>query len=184
MEVSKILQNLAAIGSVLTPIFVLVLSGIGWKYRNSIEAKLNQYFEIHKQKLKNSELFFAKQFQASQDLYTLKSNMVPPYRFPDMEWDDALREMADKLGSTHAALREFLKSYFTVLSPEVLEKLEAAASIAEEGSLYGAGDDVREPGNQCADAVYRKVKEATSLLKAEVDGQRLVEFHEHRKRQS
>jgi len=178
MEVPNFLQNLAAIGSVLTPILVLVLSGIGWKYRNSIEAKLSQYFEIHKQKIKNSEFFFQKQFEASQALYKIKSEMMPPYRHPDMDWHEAIQEMAGNLGKTHNSIREFLKSYFTVLSPEVLEKLESAASNADEGSLYGGGEDICEPGNQCAEHAYNMIKEATSLLKAEVDGQRLVEFHE------
>lgn len=143
MEVPKLLQNLAAIGSVLTTFLVLVLSGVGWTYRNSIETKLSQYFEIHKQKIKNSEFFFQKQFEASQKLYEIKMDMMPRYTHPDMDWHEAVQKMADNLRRTHGSIREFLKSYFTVLSPENLEKLESAAANAEEGSLYGGGEDIR-----------------------------------------
>jgi hypothetical protein len=179
-----VLQTLAELGSATTPILVLLLSAVGWKYRNSIESRLNQYFEIHKQKVKNSEFFFLKQFEASQSLYQIKKDMLPPYSHPDMGWDDAVALMANDLAKTHKSLRTFLKNYFTVLSPEVLEKLESAAAVAEEGILYGSGDDIREPGNRCADSVFTRVSECTSLLKAEVDGQRLVTFHEFPKKKS
>lgn len=97
-----------------------------------------------------------------------------------MDWHDALIEMANNLNKTHGSLRKFLRDNFTVLSPDILEKLESAAGAAEEGMLYGSGDgDPREPGIQCAESVYNCIKECSSLLKAEVDGQRLVEFHEH-----
>lgn len=145
----------------------------------SIESKLNQYLEVHKQKIKNWEFFFQKQFEASQDLYKIKADMMPPYSHPDMDWHDAITEMANGLSKTHESLRGFLKQYFTVLSPDILEKLESAAGNAEEGMLYGGGHgDPREPGIQCAEQVYNRIKECSSLLKAEVDGQRLVEFHD------
>lgn len=151
----------------------------------SIESKLNQYLEVHKQKIKNWEFFFQKQFEASQDLYKIKVDMMPPYNHPDMDWHDAIIEMASGLEKTHESLREFLKKYFTVLSPDILEKLESAAGSAEEGMLYGGGDgDENEPGIQCAEHVYNRIKECSSLLKAVVDGQRLVEFHDHTQKNS
>lgn len=146
----------------------------------AIESKLNQSLEVHKQKIKNWEFFFQRQFDASQELYKIKSEMMPPYSHPDMEWDDALIEMANNLGKTHASLRKFLKDYFTVLDPSILEELELAAGHAEEGMLFGGGDgDPREPGIRCAQSVYNRIKECSSLIKSEVDGQRLVEFHDH-----
>jgi hypothetical protein len=146
----------------------------------SVENKLSQSLEVHKQKIKNWEFFFQKQFNASQKLYELNSEMIPAYSHPDMDWHDALKEMANNLHKTHGSLRNFLKENFTVLSPDILEKLESAAGAAEEGMLYGGGDgDPMEPGIQCAQSAYNRIKECCSLLKAEVDGQRLVEFHEH-----
>jgi len=146
----------------------------------SIENRLNQSLEVHKQKIKNWEFFFQRQFNASQELYKIKSGMRPPYSHPDMDWHEALTEMANNLSRTHESLRKFLMDNFTVLSPDILEKLESAAGNAEEGILYGGGNgDPREPGIRCAESVYDRIKECSSLLKAEVDGQRLVEFHEH-----
>lgn len=147
----------------------------------SVENKLNQYLEVHKQKIKNWEFFFQKQFDASQDLYIIKTDMMPPYSHPDMDWHDAIKEMANGLDKTHKSLREFINNHFTVLNPDILEKLESAAGNAEEGMLYGGSDDDDgcEPGNQCAEHAYNLIKECSSLLKAEVDGQRLVEFHDH-----
>lgn len=150
----------------------------------SIESKLGQYLEVHKQKIKNWEFFFQKQFEASQDLYRIKRDMMPPYSHPDMDWHEAVVEMANGLRETHKSLREFLNNHFTVLNPDILEKLESAAGNAEEGMLFGGGDDGREPGNQCAEHAYNLIKECSSLLKAEVDGQRLVEFHDHTQKSS
>jgi len=93
-----------------------------------------------------------------------------------MDWDEALEEMASNLGETHESLKDFLVTYFTVLNPDIFKKLESAASAAEEGMLYGS--DEPGPGIQYADSVYKRIKECSSTLKAEVDGQRLVEFHE------
>lgn len=197
MNFSEVLELLKTLG--IPSLLVIILGWIGKRYLDkkleqekseyqsdikTLESTLNNYSDIHKQKLKNSELFFQKQFEASQALYVIKSEMMPPFSHPDMGWHDAVKEMADNLGKTHEALQDFLKSYFTILSPEILEKIESAASSAEEGLLYGGGEDMREPGNQCAEAVYNKVKECSSLLKADVDGQRLVEFHEIAKKNS
>ena len=170
-------------------IMTIVLGWIGKRYLDSklesektdnltkikaIESRLNQYLEVHKQKIKNSEFFFQRQYEASQELYKLKVDMLPPFRHPDMDWGEALEEMARRLEVTHNSLRDFLNSYFTVLGPDVLEKLESARNEAEEGMLY-SGD---EQGVTCADYVYERIKECSSILKAEVDGQRLVEFQD------
>ena len=40
MEESNWLDYLSALGSVATPIFVLILTGVGWKYRQSMERKI------------------------------------------------------------------------------------------------------------------------------------------------
>lgn len=184
---NEIIEILKTIG--IPGLMTLVLGWIGKRYLGSkleseksenqakiksIESKLSQYLEVHKQKIKNSEFFFQRQYEASQELYKLKVDMMPPHSHPDMDWHDALEEMANGLEKTYKSLRDFLNKYFTVLSPDILEKIESAKSNAEEGMLYGSDD----PGIQCADHVYNRVKECSSILKAEVDGQRLVEFHD------
>ena len=40
MEETNLIQYLSAIGSVATPVLVLVLTGVGWKYRQSMERKI------------------------------------------------------------------------------------------------------------------------------------------------
>jgi len=196
-QLNEILARLNTIG--ISGLMAISLGWIGKRYLDSklesekavnqenmksLESRINQSLEVHKQKVKNGELFFQKQFEASQELYRIKTDMMPPYRHPDMDWHEAIEEMANGLENTHKLLREFMNSYFTVLKPDILEKLETAAGDAEEGMLYGGGDDGREPGNQCAERAYNLIKECTSLLKAEVDGQRLVEFHEHAEKSS
>lgn len=191
MTANEILEVLKAWG--ISGLMTIILGWIGKRYLDrkleyeksenqqkiaSLESDLNQYLEVHKQKIRNSESFFKVQFEASQSLYQIKAEMMPPYSHPDMDWHEALVEMANDLGRIHKSLREFLNKYFTVLTPDILEKLESAASNAEEGALYGGGDDDREPGNQLAQNVYDKIKECSSLLKTEVDGQRLVKFHD------
>ncbi|MCZ6804721.1 MAG: hypothetical protein O7D86_12520 [Proteobacteria bacterium] len=188
------MANYNEIVEILTPfgipgLMALILGWIGKRYLDkkleseksenqanikSMESKLSQYLEVHKQKIKNSEFFFQRQYEASQDLYKIKIDMMPPYRYPDMGWYEALDEMANGLGKTYKSLQDFLNTYFTILNPDVLEKLESAASTAEEGMLYGSDPQ----GHQCAEHVYNHIKECSSILKSEVDGQRLVEFSE------
>ncbi len=40
MEETNWIQYLSAIGSVATPVLVLILTGVGWKYRQSMERKI------------------------------------------------------------------------------------------------------------------------------------------------
>ncbi|MFA4918820.1 MAG: hypothetical protein WC581_06170 [Thermodesulfovibrionales bacterium] len=189
-EITEILKTFGIQG-----LMTLVLGWIGKRYLDSkleseksenqaklksIESQLSQYLEVHKQKIKNSEFFFQRQYEASQELYKLKVDMMPPYRHPDMDWHEAREEMANGLEKTYESLQDFLNKYFTVLSPGILEKIESATNTAEEGMLYGSN----EQGIQCADYVYSRVKECSSILKAEVDGQRLVEFHDFAQKNS
>ena len=175
----KILDTLG-----IQSIFAVLLGWVGKRYLDgklenekseheanikSIESKLNHYLEVHKQKIKNSEFFFQKQYEASQDLYRIKVNMLPPFRHPDMDWHEALEEMSEKLEGTRNELQALLDKYFSVLSPDLVEKLESAMSSSDEGKFYARVDH----GMQCADSTYNKIKECSSLLKAEVDGQRL-----------
>jgi len=186
-NLNDIIEALKAIG--IPGLMTLVLGWIGKRYLDrkleieksehqtnikSIESRLSHYLEVHKQKIKNSEFFFQKQYDASQDLYKIKVEMLPAYRHPDMDWHEALEEMAGNLAKTAANVQEFINNYFTVLSPDIVEKLESAIGTAEEGQFYGSD----EPGMQYADSVYSRIKECSSLIKAEVDGQRLVEFQE------
>ena len=182
MEKINILQIISTIASIATPILIYIIKVKVWKDLKSFESSLSQYFEIHKQKIKNSELFFQKQFEASQALYKIRAEMLPAFSFPDMEWDDALSNMANDLTKTHKSLQKFNSEYYTVLKPEILEKLEFATHQAEEGALYG-GDELGI-GTDNAESVYKIIQECTALIKAEVDGQRLIKFQEWNKKNS
>jgi hypothetical protein len=184
IHILNLLENLG-----ITGLIAILLGWLGKRYLDrkleieksehqanikSIESSLNRYLEIHKQKIKNSEIFFQIQYEASQKLYEIKVKMRPPYSHPDMDWHEALEEMSNELAKTASNLQEFLNEYFTVLCPKIVENLESAIGMAEEGQFVG-GD---KNGVQFTENVYNRIKECSSLLKAEVDGQRQVEFRE------
>lgn len=139
--------------------------------KSSLDSVLNQKLEIQKQKLKNSEFVFHRQYEASQDLYLLRCSLLPEYRTPDMDWEDAVEFVAENLGDTVKKLKDFIAKYFTVLSPKVVELLHSALNAAEEGQFYGD-----KQAFMAASIMYESVTECSSMLKSEVDGQRQVEI--------
>ncbi|MBK1653013.1 hypothetical protein [Halorhodospira halochloris] len=138
----------------------------------SLEGSLRENLEVHKQKLKNSEFIFREQYHAVLQLYKLKKDMVPEKRYPDMEWGDALEEMAQSANETRKQLEAFREKYFAVLSPGVVEKLESASSSCIDAELEGPDF----PGTQFIDLAFNRIEECTSLLKSDFDGQRNVKF--------
>ncbi|MEM6251069.1 hypothetical protein [Shewanella vaxholmensis] len=139
--------------------------------KSYLEHVLNQKREIQKQQLKNSEFIFHKQYEASQELYLLRRSLLPEYRTPDMDWEDAMEFVSENLGISAEQLNGFLGKYFTVLSPNIVELLQKAINAAEEGQFFSD-----KPSFIAANAMYKSVEECSSLLKSEVDGQRRVEI--------
>lgn len=139
--------------------------------KSSLDNLLNQKLEIQKQKLKNSEFIFHKQYEASQELYLLRCSLLPEYRTPDMDWEDAIEFVAENLGDSAKKLKDFIGKYFTVLSPKIVELLHRALNAAEEGQYYSD-----KQAFMAASTMYKSVEECSSLLKSEVDGQRKVEI--------
>lgn len=139
--------------------------------KSYLDHVLNQKREIQKQQLKNSEFFFHKQYEASQDLYLLKCSLLPECRTPDMDWEDAIEFVAENLGDSAKKLKDFIGKYFTVLSPKIVELLHKALNAAEEGQYF-----VDKQAFLAASTVFKSVDECSSMLKSEVDGQRRVEI--------
>lgn len=138
----------------------------------SLEGSLRENLEVHKQKLKNSEFIFREQYHAVLELYQIKKDMVPEKRHPDMEWEEALEEMAQSANGTRKQLENFTRKYFAVLSPGVVEKMESACSYCIDAELEGP----EFPGTQFIDSAFNCVEECASLLKSDFDGQRNVKF--------
>jgi hypothetical protein len=148
------------------------------KHLEDYRAQLRHEMEHFKASLRNAETVFVRQLEALTSLRRIFRKILPKPSTPHADWDDACQEIAHSFEKHADALDEFLGAYGAVLPPEVLQKIERAASHANEGSFRAFGRDHRageteptEEGIKMAEEFYDLVKGAVSDLQRVVDGQ-------------
>jgi hypothetical protein len=132
------------------------------KIQESIDIKI----ELEKLKSKNTELYFQKQLEATKELYKLRSKILPEYRMPDMDWDDACQDIAHNFKEIEEDIENYTIEYFSVLSKDIISKIDAAKNSASEGKFEDPSD---LKSHQLADSIWKRIDEANSELKAYVE---------------
>lgn len=148
------------------------------KHLEDYKSQLRHEMEHFKASLRNAETVFVRQLEALTSLRHIYRKILPKPSAPYAEWTDACEEIAHSFEKHADALDEFLGTYGAVLPPEVLEKIESAASHANEGSFHAFGRDQRtgeieptEEGIRMADEFFGLVKSAVADLQRVVDRQ-------------
>ena len=132
------------------------------KIQESIDIKI----ELEKLKSKNTELYFQKQLEATKELYKLRNKILPDYRMPDMDWDDACQDIAHDFKGTEEKIENFTTEYFSVVSQDIISKLDIAKNCAAEGKFEEPSD---LKSYQLADTLWKRIDEATKELKQHVE---------------
>ena len=131
------------------------------KIKGSIDIKI----ELEKLKSKNTELYFQKQLEATKELYKLRSKILPDYRMPEMDWDDACQDIAHNFKEIEENIENYTIEYFSVLSKDIISKLDSAKNSASEGKFEYPSD----LSHQLADSLWKRIDEANSDLKAYIE---------------
>ncbi len=110
-----------------------------------------------------------RRLDALEELCALLRHVVPIKRHPEMEWDDALEDIALNLASHWKSLRGILDREGAVLPGTVTDLLESAAGAAQDGSLEVSIQDTLDvPPQACREAerMHDLLKEAIEELRA------------------
>ena len=91
--------------------------------------------ESHKANLRKSEFLFQKEYEATSEFVAMKRGLLPPYRFPDMDWHEACEEIAQNFGRNEQKLIDFIAKHGAILDKESLHNLTKAEGIAAENKF-------------------------------------------------
>ena len=143
-----------------------IAKGLVEKFKSDLQRELESY----KTKLKKSEFLFQKEFDAASDFIAMKRGLLPPYRFPHMDWGDALEEIAQDLGGIEKKLDEFVAKHGAILPAEVLDMLSSAQGLAAENK-FQAGPEPHSETIEAARQLWEKLKEIEGKLRDIVHSQ-------------
>lgn len=73
--------------------------------------------------------------KALQEMWALRHRILPAKRHPDMEWDEALEDIAVDLGKHAKSLKDINQRLGSTLPKEVGDLLESAEAAAVDGSF-------------------------------------------------
>jgi len=133
---------------------------------SKIQGTIDIKIELERLKSKNTELYFQKQLEAAKKLYKLRSKILPNYRMPNMDWDDACKDIAHSFEEIEENIESYTIEYFSVLSNDIINKLNSAKQNAAIGKFE---DPESSESSELADSVWKKIDEANSELKSYIE---------------
>lgn len=109
------------------------------------------------------------QLNALQEMWALRHRMVPPKRYPDMDWDEALEDMAVDLEKHAKSLKDINQRLGSTLPQEVTTLLETAESAAVDGHFdVSLADNIEVPSEarKAAGRMFDLLSEAVDKTRA------------------
>lgn len=101
--------------------------------------------------------YFNSQLEAIKKLYTLRNNILPKCRMPDMKWNDACLDIAVQFKEIEKQLE-----YFTVIPQSIISNLNNTKNSASEGKFL---DPSEMQSYTLADTLWKRTDESTKKLK-------------------
>ena len=126
------------------------------RYVEGLKHELQQEFESYRTKLKKSEFLFQKEFEAASQFMSLRRDLEPRYRFPDMDWHDACGQFTSDFDKAEMELQKFVSIHGAALTQEVLDDLSFAIDEAARGRV---GVDYNTENTEAAIAVADRILE-------------------------
>ncbi|MDZ7717828.1 MAG: hypothetical protein U5K72_03275 [Balneolaceae bacterium] len=100
------------------------------KKLEDLKAENQKVLENYRARLKNSEIYFNRQLTACDEIHALCQSMLPKNKFPNMEWDDALEDMALEMERIETEAQKLYTKFYSVLPDSILTKLNASIRYA------------------------------------------------------
>jgi hypothetical protein len=135
-----------------------------------LKGELAKETETHKLKLKKQEMLFTKELDAAVQFFALHKHIRPSYSHPDMDWDEAVEEVARDFTDTEHRLKKFMTEHGPVLSERVRDDLEHCADLASNNKFASSGvglGDMRV-AKEAAKEVLKRLKEIEEQLVTEL----------------
>lgn len=179
-------EEVKLLGILITTIITIISGIVGWfgkmyldsrieKLKKShaldianLQGQISADIELQKTKLKNSEFFFQQQLHALKDLNKLRQEILPAYRMPDMDWDDACQDIAHNFYKIEKSIETYINEYYSFLPEEIVSKINFAKNSSAEGK-FEEPEDLKS--NQLANDLWNRINEATNELKKYVEAQ-------------
>jgi hypothetical protein len=150
-------QNLLSISAVLIVSLggggAIVLGLSNWfgriladRYVEQLKHEIQQEIESYKTKLRKSEFLFQKEFEAASQFLSMRRRLLPRYRFPEMDWDDACEDFASDFEKVEKELEGFMAMHGAALTRKALDRLSNALEHTASGKFEVSGDSVSAKG--------------------------------------
>lgn len=141
------------------------------RFVEKLKHEIQQELESYKTKLKKSEFLFQREFEAASQFIALRRGLMPRYRFPDMDWNDACEDFASDFDKVEKKLEQYMATYGAALKQETLDRLSSAIEQVAAGKFEVSGelkDNVTRQGIDIADKVMASLEEVEKELRAAV----------------
>jgi len=129
-----------------------------------LRTELLRDSETHKVKLRKSEVFFAKELEATSAFIALFRSILPRHHMPNMDWHDACDSIAENFAKIEIGLDQFLSVHGAALQDDVVEIVVECLGIAGDQKFEIEGPEVPSSANSAANKLYEKLKSAESKL--------------------
>jgi hypothetical protein len=111
--------------------------------------------------------------EALNEMWALRHRIVPRRRHSDMDWDEALEDIAMDLDSHAVTLHDAIGRIGAILPSGVTDLLRSAATVAEEGSFevsLSDDDDFEVPreAREAAGRMYDLLTDAITQIRADL----------------
>lgn len=124
-----------------------------------IRSEAGRTLESYKVRLRKSEFIFERQFLAANAVIKLFSEFSPRKSNPNMDWNDAMEEVAANSYKTEMSLRAFMIEHGAALSVDARAKLESAISDANDIHMREFDD-----AHAAADVLHGKIEDLRNSL--------------------
>lgn len=141
------------------------------RYVEKLKHEIQEELETHKTRLRKSEFLFQKEFEAASAFITLRRDLMPKYRFPNMEWHDACEDFANDFEKVEKELERYLATYGAALTDRTLERLFSAISQVATGKFEVSHEGGAGSATEIAGKVMEELEEVEKQLHAAVRSQ-------------
>jgi len=134
-----------------------------------LKGELAKETESHKLLLKRHELLFMKEMDAASAFIALHREVEPKRRHPDMDWDEAMEDVADDFSRTEIKLRNYVSEYGAALSPDNRGQIDKCMLIASNNQYAKhESDQAVDEAKKAAEDMLNQMKEIEARFLSEL----------------
>jgi hypothetical protein len=139
------------------------------KEMERLKGELAKETETHKLILKKKEILYQKQIEAASAYISMHRLVEPKYRYPDMEWDEALDDVVDSFSTTEGMIRAYISNYGAALSSKNRIQLDKCMLLASNNQYAKhEGDHAVKDAKSAAEEMLTLMKEIEERFIQEV----------------